>query len=128
MQKARKFKKHAIIYLIGAIGYPIIELLYNGRTHWTMSIAGGICFLIVYIINTKFSNILLCCPLSAIAITLIEFDIGMIVNYYFNLDVWDYSIYHYNIMGQVCLLYSFFWLLLSIPMYFMCSFLRRKFA
>ncbi len=126
MQNAVKIKKYLIIYLIGAVFYPIIEILYSGNTHWTMSIAGGICFIFVYIINSRFNNFFVCCTLSALAITLTELDIGMIVNYYLNLHVWNYSLYHFNFMGQICLLYSFFWLLLSVPMYFLCSFLRKK--
>ncbi len=126
MQKVVNLKKYATIYLIGAVFYPIIEILYSRSTHWTMSIAGGICFVFVYIINSHFSNFIICCALSALVITLTEFDFGMIVNYYLNLNVWNYSLYHFNFMGQVCLLYSFFWLLLSVPMYFLCYFLRKQ--
>lgn len=126
MHITNEFKKYALIYAIGAVFYPIIEILYSGRTHWTMSIAGGICFVFVYIINLHFSNFIICCALSALAITLTEFDFGMIVNYYLKLDVWNYSFYPFNFMGQICLVYSCLWLLLSVPMYFMCYFLRKK--
>lgn len=126
MQITNELKKYALIYTIGAVFYPIIEILYSGRTHWTMSIAGGICFVFVYIINSHFSNFIMCCALSALVITLTEFDLGMIVNYYLNLNVWNYSFYPFNFMGQICLVYSFLWLLLSVPMYFMCHFLRKK--
>lgn len=126
MQITNELKKYAIIYAIGAVFYPIIEILYSGSTHWTMSIAGGACFVFVYIINSCFSNFFMCCALSALVITLTEFDFGMIVNYYLNLHVWSYSLYHFNFMGQICLLYSFFWFLLSVPLYIMCYFLRKK--
>ena len=39
-----KFKQNLIVYSIGAVGYGIIEVLFRGYTHWSMLIAGGLCF------------------------------------------------------------------------------------
>jgi len=114
------------VFVIGAAGYPVIEILFRGRTHWTMSAAGGICFLIVYLININFNNVFSKWLLSSVAITLVEFDIGMIVNYYFGLNVWDYSYQPFNIFGQICPRYSFYWLALSLPLIYLCDLLKKK--
>ena len=51
--------------------------------------------------------------ISAIIITVLEFMTGYIVNIKMGLGVWDYSELPYNIMGQVCLLYTVLWFFLS---------------
>ena len=48
-------------------------------------------------------------------ITLVEFVFGMFVNQKLNLGVWDYSGEQYNYKGQICLLYTNLWILLSGP-------------
>ena len=34
--------KYLILFLTGAMVYGIIEILWRGRTHWTMAVLGGI--------------------------------------------------------------------------------------
>lgn len=95
----------------------IIELLWRGSSHWSMFILGGACFLIVGLINEKNRGrlpLLLQMLISAIIITVLEFVTGYIVNIRMGLDVWDYHDLPYNIMGQVCLLYTVFWFFLSL--------------
>ena len=40
-----------ILGLIGGRLYTWIELLCRGRTHWTMFILGGICFVVLGLLN-----------------------------------------------------------------------------
>lgn len=47
-------------------------------------------------------------------ITGIEYIFGVIFNIILKKNVWDYSRMPFNISGQVCILYSFFWMLLSL--------------
>lgn len=108
--------KHLILFGIGGITYLIIELLWRGSSHWSMFILGGACFLIVGLINEKNRGhipLLLQMLISTIIITAFEFLTGYIVNIRMGLDVWDYYHMPYNIMGQVCLLYSILWFFLS---------------
>lgn len=39
------------IFLLGGISYMLVEVAYKGKTHWTMLIVGGICFLLIGAIN-----------------------------------------------------------------------------
>ena len=108
--------KHFILFSIGGIAYLITELLWRGSSHWSMFILGGACFLIVGLINEKSRGnipLLLQMLISAIIITALEFLTGYIVNIRMGLSVWDYYRMPYNIMGQVCLMYSILWFFLS---------------
>ena len=51
---------------------------------------------------------------------------GVIMNIGLGMKIWDYSKRPFNILGQICLLYSFFWFLLSFPAISICNFLREK--
>ncbi len=94
----------------------LIELLYRGRSHWSMAIAGGFAFLILHGIFTRFQlNIIVQCLIGALVITAIELIIGYLVNIRYQLSVWDYSSLPYNYRGQICLRYSFYWGLLTLP-------------
>ena len=53
--------------------------------------------------------------ICGLMITGVEFIVGMIVNRQMHLNVWDYSGQQYNFKGQVCLLYTNLWILLSCP-------------
>lgn len=46
-------------------------------------------------------------------ITGIEYIFGVIFNIILKKNVWDYSRMPLNVSGQICALYSFFWLLIS---------------
>ena len=103
-----------------------IELLWKGSTHWTMGIAGGLSFVVMYLIHNNMSsvNIIWRALLSAVSVTVIEFVTGCIVNIYLGWDVWDYSARMYNLMGQICPLYTLFWFFLSIPASEICRILK----
>jgi len=53
------------------------------------------------------------CLIAAGVITLVELIAGYVVNIRLGWGVWDYSHLPGNFMGQVCLLYSLLWVLLS---------------
>ena len=108
--------KHFIFFGIGGITYLIIALLWRGASHWSMFFLGGMCFLIVGLINEKSRGnipLLLQMLISSIIITVLEFVTGYVVNIRLGLGVWNYYNMPYNIMGQICLLYSVLWFFLS---------------
>ena len=57
-----------------------------------------------------------------------EFITGAVVNVLLGWGVWDYSDRPLNLYGQVCLLYSLYWLLLSIPGCALARLLHRLLA
>lgn len=124
----KKLRENLTIYTIGSVGYSFLEILWRGFTHWTMGITGGVCFLCLYKTNIKMNRQPLwkrCLTGSAI-VTGIEFAVGCIVNIKLKWNVWDYSKMHFNLAGQVCLLYSVLWFFLCMPVSFLSRVLHRK--
>lgn len=121
------FRELGIVFLIGGIGYGIMEILFRGYTHWSMLVTGGICFFIFYLINFSLEthNLLIRCIFSTLIITTLEFIVGYIVNIVLKWNVWDYSHMPYNIKGQICLGFSGIWLILGIPMTVLSDKLRE---
>jgi len=114
------------VYILGGLGYGGIELLWRGRTHWTMLLTGGLCFVCLYLIeNHSRERPLRRCLMSAAVITTLEFLVGSLVNLRLGWNVWDYSGQPANLLGQICLGFSLGWLLLSAPALALCRLLRR---
>lgn len=111
----KKVKCDCAIFSIGAIGYSLIEILWRGRTHWSMALAGGFSFLGLSKISARLkkSNLFKKALIGCGFITTVEYIFGIIFNVILKRKVWDYSKLPLNIGGQVCALYSFFWLILS---------------
>lgn len=111
----KKHKCNLTLFGIGAVGYGIIEILWRGRTHWSMLLAGGISFLGLSKISERLKNSGLF--VKALAgcgfITGVEYIFGILFNIILKRKVWDYSRMPLNLSGQICALYSFFWLILS---------------
>ncbi|HHZ05375.1 MAG TPA: hypothetical protein GX401_01090 [Clostridiales bacterium] len=119
----KRLKEDGFIFSIGGITYGLIELLWRRYTHWTMIITGGVCFLLLYRCFAKMANISLFkkCLTGSLIITIVELIVGCIVNLQFKLHVWDYSNLPLNLWGQVSLLYSALWGVLTIPICFLCN-------
>ena len=108
--------EYPAVFLLGGLAYGALELAWRGRTHWTMLPAGGVCFWLMYLTATA-SGLppLGQYALSAILTTAVEFVTGAVVNVALGWNVWDYSDRPANLYGQVCVRYTFFWFLLSVP-------------
>ena len=109
-----------ILFIFGAIGYPILELLWRGRTHWSMALAGGISMVLLLLISRLPLSRPILWLCGALAITTVEFAIGCIVNRWLHLEVWDYSDLPLNLLGQISLPFSLIWFALSIPGIALC--------
>ncbi|MCI5605504.1 MAG: hypothetical protein ACI4C7_08095 [Clostridia bacterium] len=108
--------KYFILFSLGGIFYIIIELLWRGYSHWSMFILGGLCFVLIGVINEFYTfdiPLFIQMLIGAFIITVLEFITGCIVNLWLGLDVWDYYDMPMNILGQICLPYTILWFLLS---------------
>ena len=115
--------------MTGSCAYPTLEMIWRGRTHYSMAIAGGIC---LYLIDrvccermADFPLFFRCVAASGI-ITAVELTVGMVFNNWMGLHVWDYSGMPLNLMGQVCLPYSLLWCVLAIPAMALCRMCARS--
>ena len=114
-----------LVYAIGGLLYGLIELLWRGWTHWTMLLCGGMCFMLMYIINMSPLSFIKKCVLSTAVITTVEFLAGCLVNLILKWHVWDYSAMPYNLLGQICPQFLLLWLALSVPGLYICKALSR---
>ena len=107
------------LFLVGGSGYVGLEFLWRGRSHISMFIAGGVCFLLLgQLDRAKFSPSVKCL-VGAVVITLVELLAGLLANR--DHRVWDYRQMPYNFLGQICLGYSLLW----IPVSFGAMWLHR---
>ena len=109
-----KIWKNCLLFYTGGTVYLSLELLYRGRSHGSMFLAGGLCFLLIGHLNRVEPKLPL--PLRALVgaaiVTAVELGAGMLVNRQY--QVWDYRNQPGNFMGQICPLFSALWIPLSL--------------
>lgn len=116
MKKIPKLLQFLILFAVGGSVYVMIELLWRGRSYPSMFVLGGICFYLIGLINEKYPwdmPLISQMFISSIIVTTLEFIFGVILNIVLKLGIWDYSQMPYNLCGQICLLFSILWFLLS---------------
>ncbi len=116
-EKMSPLQSAIVTFLLGGIGYGLVELIWRGETHWSMVLTGGACLLAICRVcrYMRKKSVFLCSAVCAAAITAVEFAVGAVVNLWWGMEVWDYSSLFGNLFGQICPLYSFLWFLLCIP-------------
>ena len=121
--------KYLILLVVGGAAYYGIEIVARGFSHWTMFFVGGICFVLVGIINEATPKIPLLQQmiLSAAIITAIEFVSGCILNIWLGLNIWDYSDEVGNVLGQICPGHTLYWFLLSLVGIVLDDYIRHYF-
>ena len=120
--------KEFIIFIIFGLMYVTIELLYRGHTHYSMFVVGGVCGVLIGLINDNTPDMPLLpqCVLGAVIITVIELLTGLFLNVYLGLNVWDYSNQPFNFMGQICPQFCIIWCILSILVIRIDDWLKEK--
>ena len=110
-----KFLKNLLIFSIFGLTYGLIEILWRGYTHPSMVIVGGICGLLIGLLNEKNKkmNLLLQMVEGMVIVTVLEFVSGIVLNLCLGLNVWDYSNMRFNLLGQVCPQFCIAWFFLS---------------
>jgi len=124
----RELLKALMLFIVGGIVYYAMEILYDGDSHWTMAVTGGICFVIGDLLD-EFKGFKLSVRtevvIISITITVLEFFVGIVVNLMLKLDVWDYSGMYLNlgdlsipmhVMGQISLPFILLWTIIFAPL------------
>lgn len=122
-----KFMKYTFLFLTGGFTYGFVENISRGFSHISMFIAGGICFILIGLLNEVLPwdlSLLSQMVMASLIITIVEFISGIIVNRWLHLNIWDYSNIPFNYMGQVCLLFTIIWFFLSYPCILLDDYLR----
>lgn len=113
----RIMRKYLVLMATGGLLYVVLELIWRGRSHWTMFLLGGICFVALGLINeilpwsmALWKQILI----GTGIITVLEFLTGCAVNLWLGWNVWNYNGLPGNILGQICPQYCLLWLPVSL--------------
>ncbi len=125
----KRLFKALFLWAIGGGLYYSIELLWRGYSHWTMFILGGLCFVLIGELNEQYTwemALISQMVISAIGVTLLELITGLFVNRLLHFGIWDYSRMPYNFYGQICLLYTNLWFILSLIGILLDDFIRWK--
>ena len=101
------------MFLLGGAGYVGIELLYRGRSHISMFLAGGVCFLLLGKLETNQPRLpgILRPVAGAGVITMVELAAGVLFNR--DYSVWDYRGIPGNYLGQICPRFFLLWIPLA---------------
>lgn len=120
--------KNIIIFAIFGISYVSLELLYRGHSHITMFFVGGLCGLLIGLINeyTPKMPVILQMIIGTIIVTLFELITGYILNIKLGLNIWDYSNLMFNYKGQISLIFSMLWFLLSYIVIKLDDYIRNE--
>lgn len=108
-----EFLKQIILFYMGGAGYMFLEFFWRGRSHGSMFLLGGLCFLLIGRLWQRFRSIppAIRMLLSAMLVTALELVTGLLVNR--NYRVWDYRKMPLQFGGQICLSYSLLWIPVS---------------
>ncbi len=125
--RSSQIRCYIFMYSLGSVLYSILELLYRGHTHFSMVITGGLCGILLYGIHSHLRQVPLWgrALIGCFFITLIELIFGCLVNRLWHWAVWDYHDQPFNLFGQICLRFSFYWFLLCFPAFLICHFVRK---
>ena len=121
-----KIWKQAVLFYLGGCAYMGLELLWRGRSHGSMFVAGGLCFLLIGQLNHVRPRLPL--PLRAAVgagiVTMVELGIGLLCNR--NYDVWDYRDQAGNFLGQICPIFTILWFPVSLMALFLHDLLSSR--
>ncbi len=123
----RQISKNMFLFTVGGLLYYLIEVVWRGYSHISMFALGGICFVLIGLINEYLSwetPLWKQMLIAAVIVTGMELIAGLILNVWLQLNIWDYSNLPFNLWGQISLQYSVIWFLLSLPAIILDDLLR----
>ena len=106
-----KIWRKVFLFCLGGGIYGVLELVYRGRTHGSMFILGGLCFLILGQLGRLPFSWPALTVLGCASITALELLTGLLVNR--DHSVWDYRGLPAQFMGQISLQFALLWLPLA---------------
>ena len=109
-----KFLRKCILFYLGGMSYMTLEFLWRGRSHSSMFLLGGTCFLLLGQLYKRCCRICLAFKmlLGATIITALELLTGLLVNRSY--AIWDYRKLPCQFCGQISLVFSLLWVPVSL--------------
>ena len=123
----KSIKKNTCLFICYGSLYVIIELIYRQYSHWTMFLLGGLCGVLIGLLNELlpwemrlYKQVLI----GDILVVSLEFITGCVVNIWLGWNVWDYSSLPFNLYGQICLPFALLWMPLVLVTIILDDYLR----
>ncbi len=128
--KFKNIKKYSLLFILGAVGYAAMETIWRGHTHWSMMIAGGLCFMLFSVVAERLrgQNLLVKALICAVGVTAIEFMFGVVFNLWLKMDVWDYSHMPMNLLGQICPVFTLIWAGIAVAFLPLADIINEEYA
>lgn len=130
MKSIKNVLKALFLGFLGGSIYVFIEIICRGYSHWSSFVMGCLAFLIIGDFNEDVEwaePIWLQMIKGSIITTIIELITGLIVNIWLGENAWDYSSQAFNLWGQICPLFSFFWCWTSLICILLDDYIRYRF-
>ena len=120
-----KIWRKSILFYLGGSAYMGLELLWRGRSHGSMFLAGGLCFLLIGHLGEVRPRLPLPlrCLVGAGIVTMVELGAGLLFNRAY--QVWDYRDQPLNFHGQICPLFTALWIPVSLAAMVLYIWLNR---
>ena len=108
-----RFWRKCVLFYLGGFAYMTLEFVWRGRSHGSMFLLGGACFLLIGKLNRCLRRITPALRLMAFSgiITALELLTGLLVNR--DHAVWDYRNLPLQFRGQICVPYALLWIPVS---------------
>ena len=108
-----RFWRKCVLFYLGGFAYMTLEFVWRGRSHGSMFLLGGACFLLIGRLNRLLRRITPALRLMAFSgiITALELLTGLLVNR--DHAVWDYRNLPLQFRGQICVPYALLWIPVS---------------
>ena len=102
--------KYTILFYVGGMAYMFLEFAWRGRSHGTMFLLGGVCFLVLGQLAARLPGKLLVwkAVVGAGVVTVLELMTGLAVNR--DYQIWDYRRLPFQFLGQISMVYSLLWI------------------
>ena len=102
--------RKCVLFYLGGCAYVGLELLFRGRSHGSMFLAGGASLVLIGHLNRVEPKLSfpLRCAVGAGIITMVELAAGLAFNR--DYSVWDYRDQPGNFLGQICPVFSLLWI------------------
>lgn len=122
---------HIVRWMLGGILYGCLEITWRGYTHPSMVALAAVLCIPLDIANERMPwelSLWLQAVIGGLTITAGELLVGLVLNVWLRLAIWDYSGLWGNLWGQICPQFTALWCLLAGPVIVLFDWLDHRFC
>lgn len=118
VSKTYSLVQKIILFITFGSIYYLLEILYDGTSHWAMFVCAGLSGIVgdyLHVFHPRMAIIKKSFFITSVILVL-EYISGYILNIHYKLNVWDYSNMHFNLDGQICMVFALIWFFIFSPL------------